>query len=94
MGRGRICFLVLLVVASQAGLAESYEEYVARHKRTQKMMNPLNVPVANVMNDAWDPVPQYANPNDKPAPKKGPSVFYIKSSRDGYGQLTYPFGNK
>ena len=94
MGRGRIYFLVLLVAASQAGQAESYEEYVARHKRTQKMMNPLNVPVANVMNDAWDPVPQYANPNDKPAPKKGPSVFYIKSSRDGYGQLTYPFRNK
>ena len=94
MGRGRIYFLVLLVAASQAGQAESYKEYVARHKRTQKMMNPLNVPVANVMNDAWDPVPQYANPNDKPAPKKGPSVFYIKSSRDGYGQLTYPFRNK
>lgn len=53
MGVGRLCFLVLLA-ASQAGLAESYDEYVARHQRTQKMMNPLNVPVANVMNDAWN----------------------------------------
>jgi hypothetical protein len=46
------------------------------------------------MNDAWSERPEYANPNDKPAPKKGPKVFYIKSSRDGYGQLTYPFRNK
>ncbi|NBS54618.1 hypothetical protein EBT23_03495 [bacterium] len=74
--------------------AESYEEYVARHKRVQKMMNPMNVPVANVMNDAWDKNPEYANPKDKPAPKKGPAVFYIKSSRDGCGRLTYPFGNR
>ena len=82
-----------LLSASLAG-AESYEEYVARHKRVQKMMNPMNVPVANVMNDAWAEYPEYANPKDKPAPKKGPSIFYIKSSRDGYGQLTYPFGKK
>lgn len=94
MGRVRLCFLALAVAASQAGMAESYEEYVARHKRTQKMMNPLNVPVANVMNDAWNERPEYANPNDKPSPKKGPKVFYIKSSRDGYGQLTCPFRNK
>ena len=83
-----------VAIFSSWSQSESYEEYVARHKRVQKMMNPMNVPVANVMNDAWDPVPQYANPNDKPAPKKGPKIFYIKSSRDGYGQLTYPFGKK
>jgi len=46
------------------------------------MMNPLNVPVANVMNDAWDKYPEYANPKDKPAPQKGPRDFYVKSSRD------------
>ena len=67
-----------------AGLAvaESYEEYVARHKRVQKMMNPMNVPVANVLNDAWNEYPEYADPNNRPAPKKGPKDFYIKSSRD------------
>lgn len=64
------------------GAAESYEEYVARHQRVQKMMNPMNVPVANVLNDAWNPYPEYADPNNKPAPKKGPKDFYIKSSRD------------
>ena len=86
--------IALLGMAITTGCAESYEEYVSRHKRVQKMMNPMNVPVANVMSDAWDENPEYANPKDRPAPKKGPSVFYIKSSRDGYGQLTYPFGNK
>ena len=63
-------------------VAESYEEYVARHKRVQKMMNPMNVPVANVLNDAWSPYPEYADPKNKPAPKKGPKDFYIKASRD------------
>ena len=86
--------LILLPLAAGSTLAESYQEYVARHQRVQKMMNPLNVPVANVMNDAWDKNPEYANPKDRPGPKKGPAVFYIKSSRDGCGQLTYPFGNK
>ena len=61
---------------------QTYEEYVARHKRTQKMMNPMNVPVANALNDAWDESPEYANPQNKPAPKKGPKDFFIKSSRD------------
>ena len=62
--------------------AETYQEYVARHKRVQKMMNPMNVPVANVLNDAWNEYPEYADPNNKPAPQKGPKDFYIKSSRD------------
>ena len=84
----------LMGAAASPVCAETYEQYVARHRRVQKMMNPLNVPVANVMNDAWNERPEYADPNDKPAPQKGPKVFYIKSSRDGYGQLTYPFGNK
>jgi hypothetical protein len=46
------------------------------------MMNPMNVPVANALNDAWDESPEYANPQNKPAPKKGPKDFHIKSSRD------------
>jgi len=94
MGFGRLLLLAVFFASFHTGMAESYEEYVARHKRVQKMMNPMNVPVANVMNDAWDENPEYANPKDRPAPKKGPAVFYIKSSRDGCGQLTYPFGNK
>lgn len=61
---------------------QTYDEYVARHQRVQKMMNPMNVPVANALNDAWDEYPEYANPQNKPAPKKGPKDFYIKSSRD------------
>ena len=93
MALSRVFLLLLATSLAHAGLAETYEEYVARHKRAQKMMNPLNVPVANVMSDAWDENPEYANPKDKPAPKKGPSIFYIKSSPDGCGQLTYPFGN-
>jgi len=64
------------------GQAESYQEYVDRHKRVQKMMNPMNVPVANALNDAWDEYPEYANPRNRPAPKKGPKDFYVKSSRD------------
>jgi len=54
----------------------------ARHKRVQKMMNPMNVPVANVLNDAWNEYPEYADPNNRPAPRKGPKDFYIKSSRE------------
>ena len=83
MGISRVVLLVLAICAAQAGVAETYEEYVARHKRVQKIMNPMNVPVANVLNDAWAENPEYANPNNKPAPKKGPKDFYIKSSRDG-----------
>ena len=94
MALGRVFLLILAAGLAPAGLGETYEESVARHKRMQKIMNPLNVPVANVMNDAWAENPDYANPKDKPSPKKGPSVFSIKSSRDGCGQLTYPFGNK
>ena len=83
-GLGRRLGLALALLAWGGGStwAESYEEYVARHQRVQKMMNPLNVPVANVMNDAWDKYPEYANPKDKPAPQKGPRDFYVKSSRD------------
>ncbi|NDA10808.1 MAG: hypothetical protein EBZ07_08220 [Verrucomicrobia bacterium] len=94
MGASRLCLLAAFLGSLHAGFAESYEEHVARHKRVQKMMNPLNVPVANVWSDAWDENPEYANPKDKPAPKKGPAVFYIKSSRNGCGQLTYPFGKR
>lgn len=86
--------ILFAVLAGNMGHGESYEKYVARHQRVQKMMNPMNVPVANVMNDAWDENPEYANPKNKPAPQKGPRVFSIKSSRDGCGQLTYPFGKK
>ena len=84
MTNGRTGLLVVALGVLSAGLAgaESYEEYVVRHKRVQKMMNPMNVPVANVLNDAWSEYPEYADPNNKPAPKKGPKDFYIKSSRD------------
>ncbi|MFM8655113.1 MAG: hypothetical protein ACKODZ_10405 [Verrucomicrobiota bacterium] len=84
MANGRTGLLVVALGVLSAGLAgaESYEEYVARHKRVQKMMNPMNVPVANVLNDAWNEYPEYADPNNKPAPQKGPKDFYIKSSRD------------
>ena len=83
-----IIFLSLLtwVVAGDVW-AESYADYTARHQKMQKMMNPLNVPVANVMNDAWDANPEYANPK-KCAETPGPKVFYIKSSRDSHGQVT------
>ena len=84
MTRARSALLLVVLgwlVAGFAG-AETYEEYVARHKRVQKMMNPMNVPVANVLNDAWNEFPEYADPNNKPAPQKGPKDFYIKSSRD------------
>ena len=78
----QVGLLALVTALAQTGVAETYEEYVARHKRVQKMMNPMNVPVANVLNDAWNEYPEYADPNNKPAPKKGPKEFYIKSSRD------------
>ena len=77
------CAVLLFVgVAANPVRAETYVEYVARHKRVQKTMNPMNVPVANVLNDAWAENPEYADPNNRPAPKKGPKDFYIKSSRD------------
>lgn len=78
----RIVLLVAAISMAQAGVAETYDEYIAQHKRVQKMMNPMNVPVANVMNDAWNEYPDYADPKNRPAPKKGPKDFTIKSSRD------------
>jgi uncharacterized ion transporter superfamily protein YfcC len=83
-----IVFLSLLTWVVAGGVwAESYADYTARHQKMQKMMNPLNVPVANVMNDAWDANPEYANPKEC-AETPGPKVFYIKSSRDSRGQVT------
>ena len=72
-----------------AGLAhaESYADYAARHKRIQKMVNPMNVPVANALNDQWDANPEYANPNNRVS-TPGPKKFYIKSSRDDQGRVT------
>ena len=81
------CCLACLCLTEAGGRAESYADYTARHQKMQKMMNPLNVPVANVMNDAWDANPQYANPKEC-AETPGPKVFYIKSSRDSHGQVT------
>ena len=83
-----ILFLVLLSwMVTGVVWAESYADYTTRHQRMQKMMNPLNVPVANVMNDAWDANPEYANPKVC-AETPGPKVFYIKSSRDDHGRVT------
>ena len=79
--------LCLLLALTGAGRAESYADYVARHKRIQKMVNPMNVPVANALNDQWDANPQYANPNDRVS-TPGPKKFYIKSSRDDQGRVT------
>ena len=79
-------FLLGLLVAGSVW-AESYADYTARHQKMQKMMNPVNVPVANVMNDAWDANPEYANPKEC-AETQGPKVFYIKSSRGDQGQVT------
>ena len=87
MHRPVVASLFLVVAVASSVWAESYVEYTARHQKMQKMMNPLNVPVANVMNDAWDANPQYANPK-KCAETPGPKVFYIKSSRDSHGQVT------
>ena len=83
-----IIFLSLLAcLVTGVVWAESYADYTARHQRMQKLMNPLNVPVANVMNDAWDANPEYANPNERVS-TPGPKKFYIKSSRDDQGRVT------
>jgi len=81
--------LLLCLLSSLTTLvwSESYEEYVARHKKNQKLLNPLNVPVANVLNDQWDANPEYADPNNRVS-TPGPKVFYIKSSRDDHGRVT------
>lgn len=85
----KFLFFALLCLGSLQvqGHSEPYEEYVARHKKTQKLLNPLNVPVANVLNDQWDANPEYADPNNRVA-TPGPKVFYIKSSRDDHGRVT------
>ena len=79
-----LCLFLALPVAAWS---ESYADYVASHKRIQKMVNPMNVPVANALNDQWDANPQYANPNDRVS-TPGPKKFYIKSSRDDQGRVT------
>jgi hypothetical protein len=79
--------LCLLLSLTGAAWAESYSDYVTRHKRIQKMVNPMNVPVANALNDQWDANPQYANPNNRVS-TPGPKKFYIKSSRDDQGRVT------
>lgn len=83
----RIFFTFLLLSLPGAAWAESYSDYVTRHKRIQKMVNPMNVPVANALNDQWDASPQYANPNNRVS-TPGPKTFYIKSSRDDQGRVT------
>lgn len=83
----RILWFFLLAGLATPSWSESYEDYVARHKKNQKLVNPLNVPVANVLNDQWDANPEYANPNQRVA-TPGPKVFYIKSSRDDHGRVT------
>jgi hypothetical protein len=79
-----LCLFLALPVAAWS---ESYADYVARHKRIQKMVNPMNVPVANALNDQWNANPEYANPNDRVS-TPGPKKFYIKSSRDDQGRVT------
>ncbi len=79
--------LCLLLALTGTTWAESYADYVARHKRIQKMVNPMNVPVANALNDQWNANPEYANPNDRVS-TPGPKKFYIKSSRDDQGRVT------
>ena len=79
--------LCLLLALTGSAWAESYADYVARHKRVQKMVNPMNVPVANALNDQWNANPEYANPNDRVS-TPGPKKFYIKSSRDDQGRVT------
>ena len=90
-GREKIvrCVLIfcLLVSFGASVWSETYDEYVARHRKNQKLLNPLNVPVANVLNDQWDANPEYANPNNRVS-TPGPKVFYIKSSRDDHGRVT------
>ncbi|NCY21517.1 hypothetical protein EBX31_06130 [bacterium] len=82
-----VLFFSLLASLGTSVWSETYEEYVARHKKNQKLLNPLNVPVANVLNDQWDANPEYANPNQRVS-TPGPKVFYIKSSRDDHGRVT------
>ena len=79
--------LGLLTALMGAAWSETYAEYVARHKKNQKLLNPMNVPVANVLNDQWDANPEYANPNQRVS-TPGPKTFYIKSSRDDHGRVT------
>jgi len=83
------CLFIGCLLMCLAGLAhaESYADYVARHKRIQKMVNPMNVPVANALSDQWDANPEYANPNERVS-TPGPKKFYIKSSRDDQGRVT------
>ena len=83
----RALVLSLLICCTASAWSESYEEYVARHKRNQKLLNPINVPVANALNDQWDANPEYANPNLRVS-TPGPKTFYIKSSRDDHGRVT------
>jgi len=82
-----VLFFSLLASLGTSVWSENYEEYVARHKKNQKLLNPMNVPVANVLNDQWDANPEYANPNQRVS-TPGPKVFYIKSSRDDHGRVT------
>jgi len=82
-----VLFFSLLASLGTSVWSETYEEYVARHKKNQKLLNPMNVPVANVLNDQWDANPEYANPNQRVS-TPGPKVFYIKSSRDDHGRVT------
>jgi hypothetical protein len=77
----------LLTLLGGSARPETYEEYVTRHQKNQKLLNPMNVPVANVLNDQWDANPEYANPNNRVS-TPGPKVFYIKSSRDDHGRVT------
>jgi len=79
--------LCLFLALTGAAWGETYSDYVARHKRIQKMVNPMNVPVANALNDQWNANPEYANPNDRVS-TPGPKKFYIKSSRDDQGRVT------
>ena len=83
----RALVLGLLICFTASVWSESYEEYVAKHKKNQKLLNPMNVPVANVLNDQWDANPEYANPNQRVS-TPGPKTFYIKSSRDDHGRVT------
>ncbi len=84
---GQILGMCLLLALSISAWAESYAEYVARHKKNQKLLNPMNVPVANVLNDQWNANPEYADPNNRVS-TPGPKKFYIKSSRDDEGRVT------
>ena len=82
-----VLIFCLLALLGAPVWSETYAEYVARHKKNQKLLNPMNVPVANVLNDQWDANPEYANPNQRVS-TPGPKTFYIKSSRDDHGQVT------